>query len=265
MGALRSYYARVEADLVARGLLRTEAAPPDAPFDARMLARNFEAIAFFSEYSEAGGRVEARRVAAPLRRWEEPVSIEIVFGRAVPDAQRRRDRAEIASLAQRIAGATGLPISLGGARPNLHIVVADADDRQDTAWLRAAVPNLSEATAREIARMPRGVYCMAYSFSSEPAPAVFTRAVVLIKDEQPPLLRRACFHEEIAQAMGLSNDSLTARPSIFNDDEEFALLTRHDEMLLGMLYDPALRPGMTADAARPMLPALAQAQMAGES
>ncbi|MFO7759375.1 MAG: DUF2927 domain-containing protein, partial [Roseovarius sp.] len=48
-------------------------------------------------------------------------------------------------------------------------------------------------------------------------------------------------------------DSPTARPSIFNDDDEFALLTRHDEILLELLYDPALDPGMTPDEARPIL------------
>jgi len=47
----------------------------------------------------------------------------------------------------------------------------------------------------------------------------------------------------------LANDSPSARPSIFNDDDEFALLTTHDEMLLKMLYDKRLSAGMTADAA----------------
>ncbi|MGK7754127.1 DUF2927 domain-containing protein [Roseovarius sp. C03] len=44
-----------------------------------------------------------------------------------------------------------------------------------------------------------------------------------------------------------------ARPSIFNDDEEFALLTTHDEMLLEALYNPALNPGMGLEEARPIL------------
>ena len=58
--------------------------------------------------------------------------------------------------------------------------------------------------------------------------------------------------------MGLPNDSPQARPSLFNDDLEFALLTEHDAILLRMLYDPRLRPGMTADEARPLLPAIAR-------
>jgi hypothetical protein len=63
----------------------------------------------------------------------------------------------------------------------------------------------------------------------------------------------SCLHEEMAQALGLPNDSPTARPSIFNDDEEFALLTRHDELLLRILYDRRLQPGMTKKQAVPIV------------
>ncbi|MFK7755227.1 MAG: DUF2927 domain-containing protein, partial [Sedimentitalea sp.] len=65
-------------------------------------------------------------------------------------------------------------------------------------------------------------------------------------------VRLSCIHEEISQGLGLPNDSPAARPSIFNDDDEFALLTSHDEKLLSMLYDPRLSPGISADAARPI-------------
>ena len=58
--------------------------------------------------------------------------------------------------------------------------------------------------------------------------------------------------------MGLPNDSPDARPSLFNDSLEFALLTEHDEILLRMLYDPRLQPGMTVAEARPILPAVAR-------
>ena len=67
----------------------------------------------------------------------------------------------------------------------------------------------------------------------------------------------------MAQGLGLANDSPQARPSIFNDDDEFALLTTHDEMLLKILYNPALSPGMSAEAARPVVRRLA-AQVTGQ-
>jgi hypothetical protein len=67
----------------------------------------------------------------------------------------------------------------------------------------------------------------------------------------------------MAQGMGLSNDSPEARPSVFNDDEEFALLTPHDEALLRILYDPRLRPGMTAEEAMPIVRAIAEEIVGG--
>jgi hypothetical protein len=57
--------------------------------------------------------------------------------------------------------------------------------------------------------------------------------------------------------MGLANDSPRARPSIFNDDEEFGFLTRQDEMLLKLLYDPRLHVGMSARDARPIVQQIA--------
>ena len=57
----------------------------------------------------------------------------------------------------------------------------------------------------------------------------------------------------MAQALGLLNDGDDIRPSVFNDDEEFALLTRHDELLLRILYDVRLRPGMRPAEASPIV------------
>jgi hypothetical protein len=72
-------------------------------------------------------------------------------------------------------------------------------------------------------------------------------------------------HEEIAQALGLANDSPRARPSIFNDDEEFALLTGQDELMLRMLYSPELQAGMTEAEARPIIQTLARRLVGGDS
>ena len=95
--------------------------------------------------------------------------------------------------------------------------------------------------------------------SSDPADdGVITHAVAVIRAELPPLLRLACIHEELAQGLGLANDSQTARPSIFNDDDEFGLLTGMDEKLLRMLYDIRLKPGQDADSAMPTVNDLAR-------
>ena len=87
----------------------------------------------------------------------------------------------------------------------------------------------------------------------------------MIRAEQSGLMRKSCIHEEVAQGLGLANDSPYARPSIFNDDDEFALLTTHDEMLLRILYDPRLTPGMSAEAALPIVEDLASRLAGGPS
>ena len=75
-------------------------------------------------------------------------------------------------------------------------------------------------------------------------------------------MRSACIHEELAQGMGLANDSPGARPSIFDDDEAFALLTTHDEILLRMLYDPRRQTGMTPATAAPIARVIARDYLA---
>jgi hypothetical protein len=77
--------------------------------------------------------------------------------------------------------------------------------------------------------------------------------IVAIKKEIPPELFETCVEEELAQSMGLMNDDPKVRPSIFNDDQEFALLTTHDEYLLRILYDDRLKAGMTPEVAMPIV------------
>ena len=130
--------------------------------------------------------------------------------------------------------------------------------------LRAAMPGLTANDVSGITGMQRSTYCIVYAQSSG-ASGNYTGAFAVIRAEHPDLLRLSCIHEEIAQGLGLPNDSPQARPSIFNDDEEFALLTTQDEMMLRMLYNPALRPGMTEAEARPIIQALSRRLTGGES
>jgi hypothetical protein len=87
----------------------------------------------------------------------------------------------------------------------------------------------------------------------DPADPVILQGLILIKAETSGLLRESCAHEEFAQALGPGNDFAGARPSIFNDDGEFALLTEHDEYILRVLYDRRLKSGMDRRSAMPIV------------
>jgi len=180
--------------------------------------------------------------------------MSVDFGASVPPDQRAANRDMVADYAARLARVTRHPVSTGARDPNFHVLFLGEDDRAEgLARIRRIAPDLDNSTMGVFRFMPRTIHCLVVVFSGGDSPHRYTRAIAWIRAEHPPLMRRACVHEELAQGLGLANDSPAARPSIFNDDDEFALLTRHDEILLELLYDPALRPGMTPDEARPIL------------
>ncbi|SLN75918.1 hypothetical protein ROG8370_03830 [Roseovarius gaetbuli] len=252
--ALAKYYGRLEADLLNRGLLRRDGGGPDTPYTDTDLARNFERIAFYDEYAQGAGFRPSSGRAGGLRKWEGPVRMAVEFGRSVPEAQRADDAAMVSGYAARLARVTGHPISANSSKPNFHVLIMGEDDRdQAIARIRQIVPNAGPSTISIFRDMPRTIHCLVVAFSGESEDFTYRRAIAFIRAEHPPLMRQSCVHEELAQGLGLADDSPQARPSIFNDDDEFALLTTHDEELLRLLYSPALKPGMTADQARPII------------
>jgi hypothetical protein len=264
---LDSFYASVEQDLVASGRMRREVAPTDAPYTVDDLVRDFERIALYDEYVEVGGRFVRSETPATLRRWDEPVRVAVMTGAAAPAEEAARDRANVAAFTQRLARLTGMDVALGsGDDVNFLVLFMTSDERLAFAdQVSAYYPDFAPAVVSALRDTPLDTFCTAYAFSKPDNPATYSAVIVLIRAEHPPLTRLSCVHEEMAQAMGLPNDSPEARPSLFNDSLEFALLTDHDAILLRMLYDPRLRPGMTADEARPLLPAIAADAMAAQA
>ncbi|MDR0810233.1 MAG: DUF2927 domain-containing protein [Gemmobacter sp.] len=261
--ALQSYYARVQADLLSQGLLRTDGGSGDTPFTDTMLAENFIRIALFDEYRRGPAGLIAEETQSRLRRWDRPVRVQVVFGASVPPERRATDKARIGSYLGRLSSVTGHPIALAESGANFFVHVVNEDERRALGPVIAAtLPALSPTEVAGLTNLPRSTYCIVYAVS-EGGASTYSRAFAVIRAEHPDLLRLSCIHEEIAQGLGLANDSPLARPSIFNDDEEFALLTRQDELMLKILYNPALRPGMTAFEARPTVRTLAARLMGG--
>ncbi|PRY94541.1 Protein of unknown function (DUF2927) [Hasllibacter halocynthiae] len=253
------YYAGLQRSLLARGLLRTERAPSDAPFDARDLTESFVRVALFDEYDSASRQ---RATPSPLRRFAAPVRLALRFDARVPTSRRALAERELTAYARRLSEATRHPVGLG-TPPNFHVLVLTEPGRRAAApLLRELVPGISAGAVRTVTNMPGSINCLVLAFTP-PGAETYTQAVAVIRAEHPDLLFRGCIHEEVAQGLGLANDSPAARPSIFNDDEEFGLLTEHDELLLRILYDPRLRPGMGAAEARPVVRGIAEELLAG--
>lgn len=263
---LQRHYARVEAGLLARGLLRTDGGGPDTPFSATTLARNFLQIAMYDEYDLRSASLTAKARESRLRRWEHPIRMAVGFGDGVANDRRTRDRNAVAAYGNRLSRLTGVPVTqTTEAAANFHVLFLDETDRRAAApRLRALVPDLSPTLERALIELDRDTYCAVLAFSNSEDGA-YSRAIAIIRDEHRGVLRTSCLHEELAQGMGLANDSPRARPSIFNDDEEFAFLTTHDELLLKMLYDDRLRSGMTLEQVAPIAKIIAAELMTPES
>jgi len=261
---LADYYARIQNGLLAQGLLRTDGGGPDVPFSSRDLVRNFLKIAFYEEYADAGGRLVARESASRLHRWAKPVTLSVAFGASVDPATRTRDTNEVAGFVSRLARVTGHPIRrVPAGQGHFRVFIVNEDERRALGpELRKIMPNISATALNTVLNMPRSTYCLAFATDPE-GDGTYNQAIAVIRAEHPDLLRASCIQEEVAQGLGLSNDYPLARPSIFNDDEEFGLLTTHDELLLKMLYDRRLRPGMGEAEARPIVERIA-AELMGD-
>jgi len=261
--AQAAYYQRLQTQLLTQGLMRTDGGGPDTPFSAAQLAENFVRIALFDEYNTSSGVLRAQATASHLRRWEQPITMSVEFGATVPMADRIAATQEVRTYAQRLSRLTGVPIRFGAEPANYHVMFLGEDDRRAFApRLRDLIPGISQASVRAVTALPRDQLCIVIgSFGADGV--TYDTAVALIRAEHPAQMRLSCIHEELAQGMGLANDSPRARPSIFNDDEEFGLLTHHDELLLKMLYDPRFSAGMTAAEAAPIARQIATEYLAG--
>jgi len=263
--AVRRHFAALQSELLTQGLLRQDGGGPDTQFSRNDLVENFIRIALYDEYVISGGRLIARQTASKLRKFRDPVRFGVHFGGSISRAQQDMDRASVSSYARRLARATRHPITAAQTDANFLVLILNEDERRSFGpQLKRLMPEISDRDTASILSMPRSTLCHVFAWDPNDD-GVYKRAVAVIRGEHPNLTRLSCIHEELAQGLGLANDSRGARPSIFNDDEEFGLLTSHDELLLRILYDARLTPGITPDGARPVVESIAAELLGGST
>lgn len=79
------------------------------------------------------------------------------------------------------------------------------------------------------------------------------RSTAIIVADRDFLFRR-CLVEEVLQGLGPMNDDDRLRHSVFNDSSRHARFTEFDQALMNIIYHPAIRPGMSREAAGRVLP-----------
>lgn len=246
-----------ERTALALGKMRLERVPDGMPVSRQALADNFRRIAFGIEDDVIAPGDPAASEGGRLRRWSKPVRWRLTsLGRDAPG-----HAVLVGDTADRIARATGHDIqeAATGQRENLTILVLRPEDyavaaeqlrsRPGGGWLAAQVDRFGRASHTPCV----GIFLHAVAPEAGQVDEILY-ALAIIRAGLPPRLGQACVEEEMAQAMGLPNDDPNVRPSVFNDDQEFALLTGHDEALLKILYDDRLSAGMTEAQAMAIVP-----------
>lgn len=184
------------------------------------LARQFERIAFTSEF---GGESRAGR----LIRWEGPIRVRLTGN--YPE----RFRGEVERQLAELRGLSGLAIAIGdGAAegPRASLTIEFSASRGGTSFdPEAPCRTLIWETGYVIRRVQ--IYITPY----------------------PDEVRRHCIAEEVTQALGLADDSRVIRDSIFNDASARQRIAPWDALMVRILYDARLRPGMHRAEAMPIV------------
>ena len=243
---LRKYYNRLEERKLSLGLLRQDGGGTDTPFDVEDIVEAFEQLAFYNEYKIGENQLLPNTDMVNLGKWNSTINISMRFGNSVATKQKNKDLLDIHNLLLILSEVTKHKMKISNKNINMYIVVGN---QKEVAELISKIgTNLPEFDPKRIpiiTRLPKDIHCLAMTSMSAGPNSEIKSALIIIRSELPKLMRIACFHEEIAQSLGLTNDSHLARPSIFNDDDEFATLTRLDKILLQILYDNRLKSGIS--------------------
>jgi hypothetical protein len=186
----------------------------------------------------------------PVRKWMTPVRYFIVHRVGDEDLHRELIDAHFLHLAQ-ITGLGIQPVETRAAANFLVVLTSEGA-------LESDLPRyFGTGSARRNEILFRHSLCMA-SFATERRGNI-VRAVTMIPIDAARARAdlASCVAEELTHAMGLGNDTLRALPSIFSRKSNLAFLSGLDHMVLKMLYDPRIKPGMGEKAALPVLKAIA--------
>lgn len=211
--------ARIAATLLGLAVLAPAPVVANDGLETTLLVKQFEAIAFSAEF---GGQHRQGKIV----KWDSPIRVRVRGFNAIKYIP------EVQAQLRELARLSGLTIELvnwsnSAAPPNMDIVFATTTGSSQfdpTAPCRTLFHD-------------RGY--------------VIQRVEIYISPDDPAQ-RRHCIAEELTQALGLANDSTVFRNSIFNDDSRQQVLAPWDSLMIRILYDPRIRPGMNKVQALPI-------------
>jgi hypothetical protein len=205
-------------------------------FTDQEIADGFFKVAFGAEFHLAG-RTDR------VRRYEKPVRV-FIDNKARPD-RRAQMRKVVADVGRRIEH---LDIALTDERKTANVVVTLVRDRD----LQRTIASFYGADrAREI-KKAIDPQCLS-SFTKDDDFAIVNSNVIIAVDAGA-FIFADCAYEELLQALGPINDTDEVPWTTFNDKVSMSHFGIYDQYLLNILYHPRMRPGMSADEVKALLP-----------
>lgn len=218
-------------------LLLTAACTPAINLDPPApegLADRFELVAFYDE--ESGEEL-------PLRRWEEPIRIQIGQANATPYLGSAR------SVIAALDLLTPMPVRerRAGEFANMLVLIGTWDE-MEALWRQ--FPELDGGRDPDLR-----FDCMVstYPGPSRPPFAIASAVVMIDSVNLDANHVRRCLAQELTQALGLMNDIDDPDGTVFSSRTTRQSLSRSDRHMVQILYDHRLESGMSRAEAMPIV------------
>jgi hypothetical protein len=200
------------------------------------IADGFFKTAYGAEFRVAGRSDRIRKYDGPVRVFVE--------SRAKPDRS-----AQVAAVITDIrAHVQHLDIVMTQERKDANVIVTLVRDR-DLARTIAKLYGRERARRIQRALLPQ---CLS-GFRKDDTFRITQSSVLLVVDAGD-FIFYDCAYEELLQALGPVNDTESVPWTMFNDKVQMGFFDVYDQYLLNILYDPRVRPGMSAEEVAALLP-----------
>jgi hypothetical protein len=201
------------------------------------ITEGFLKTSFGAEFQLAGRVDRIRKYVAPVRVFAEG-------NRSDRKAQLAQVVADIGKRVQH------LDIAMAASAADANITVKLVRDRD---LIRTIAKDYGNERAREI-KTSLDPQCLS-GFRKNEAYEIEGSNVILTVDNGD-FVFFDCAYEELLQSLGPINDTSSVPWTMFNDKVSMGFFDVYDQYILNLLYDPRIRPGMTIDEVRAVLPAV---------
>jgi Protein of unknown function (DUF2927) len=202
--------------------------------DAEIIEGFFK-TSFGAEFQLAG-RVDR------IRKYDGPVRVFAAGSRADRRAQLARIVADIGSRVQH------LDIAMAAKRDDANITVQLVRDRDLT---RTIARSYGSERAAEIKRS-LDPQCLTGFRKNERYE--ITHSDIILTVDSGDFVFLDCAYEELLQSLGPINDTNSVPWTMFNDRVSMGYFDVYDQYILNLLYDPRIKPGMTVEEVKAVLP-----------